>query len=50
MAQSNISWNKLEQPAFRKFLEKYCNRHIPNESTLRRNYLKKCYKNHRKGD
>ncbi|CAH2001029.1 unnamed protein product [Acanthoscelides obtectus] len=50
MAQSNIAWNKLEQPAFRKFFEKYCNRHIPNESTLRKNYLKKCYQNHRKGD
>ncbi|CAH1983628.1 unnamed protein product [Acanthoscelides obtectus] len=43
MAQSNIPWNKLEQPTFRKFLEKYCSRHIPNESTLRKNYLKKCY-------
>ncbi|CAH1979427.1 unnamed protein product [Acanthoscelides obtectus] len=37
-AQSNIPRNKLEQPAFGKFLEKYCNRHIPNESTLRKNY------------
>ncbi|CAH2012208.1 unnamed protein product [Acanthoscelides obtectus] len=50
MVQSNIPWNNLEQPAFRKFLEKYCNRHIPNESTLRNNYLKKFYQNHRKGD
>ncbi|CAH2000134.1 unnamed protein product [Acanthoscelides obtectus] len=41
MAQSNIPWNKLEQPAFRKVLEKYCNRHIPNESILRKSYLKK---------
>ncbi|CAH1984161.1 unnamed protein product [Acanthoscelides obtectus] len=46
----HIPGNKLEQPAFRKFLEKYCNRHIPNESTLRKNYLKKCYQHHRKGD
>lgn len=43
MAQSNIPWHKLEQPSFRAFLEKYCNRHIPNESTLRKNYLNKCY-------
>lgn len=43
MVQSNIPWNKLENPAFREFLEKYCKRHIPNESTLRKNYLGKCY-------
>lgn len=46
MAQSNIPWNKLEQPAFRAFLEKYCNRHIPSESTLRKNYLQNCYQAH----
>ncbi|CAH1986461.1 unnamed protein product [Acanthoscelides obtectus] len=46
----NQTYHKLEQPAYRKFLEKYCNRHIPNESTLRKNYLKNRYQNHRKGD
>ena len=45
MAESNIPWKKLEQPSFRGFLEN-CNRHIPNESTLRKNYLIKCYQEH----
>jgi len=35
---ANISWNKLQVPLFQEFLEKYTGRHIPDESTLRRNY------------
>ncbi|CAH1365042.1 unnamed protein product, partial [Tenebrio molitor] len=32
-----------ENPKFNSFLEKYCKRKIPNESSLRKNYLNKCY-------
>lgn len=41
---SNIPWNKLNNPSFRAFLEKYCvNQNIPDESTMRKNYLDKIY-------
>jgi len=40
---ANIPWNKLQEPLFREFLEKYTGRYIPDESTLRRNYLEPCY-------
>ena len=41
---SNIPWNKLNNPALRSFLEKYCiNQKIPDESTLRKNYLPPLY-------
>ncbi|PSN40041.1 hypothetical protein C0J52_22487 [Blattella germanica] len=41
---SSIPWNKLNNPAFRSFLEKYCiNQKIPDESTLRKNYLPPLY-------
>ncbi|XP_068898406.1 uncharacterized protein [Tenebrio molitor] len=41
---ANIPWHKLQNPAFQNFLTKYCGRKIPDESTLRKNYLPKCYK------
>jgi alpha-L-arabinofuranosidase len=40
---ANIPWTKIENPKFNSFLEKYCKRKIPNESSLRKNYLNKCY-------
>ncbi|KAE9534007.1 hypothetical protein AGLY_008743 [Aphis glycines] len=42
---SNIPWNKLQIPEFKNFLEKYTGKHIPDESTLRKNYLGPCYDN-----
>lgn len=42
---SNIPWNKLQIPEFKNFLEKYTGKHIPDESTLRKNYLGPCYEN-----
>ncbi|PSN38272.1 hypothetical protein C0J52_16895 [Blattella germanica] len=43
MIAENIPWNKLQVPEYRSFLEKYCNTIIPDESTLRKNYLEECY-------
>lgn len=43
MVNSNIPWNKLNDPSFREFLEKYCNHQIPSESTLRKKTLSKIY-------
>ena len=44
MVCSNISWNKLNNSSFRGFLQKYClNQCIPDESTLRKNYLDVVY-------
>lgn len=41
---SNIPWNKLNNPALRSFLEKYCvNQNIPDESNLRKKYLHSLY-------
>lgn len=40
---ANIPLFKLQNPSLRAFLEKYTKRHIPDESTLRKNYVKKCY-------
>lgn len=43
---AGIPWNKLECEEFRNFLNQYCiNQNIPNESTLRKNYLGICYDN-----
>ena len=39
MIQSNIPLKKLEKGPLQEFLEKHCNRHIPVESTLRKNYV-----------
>ncbi|KAL4119421.1 hypothetical protein QTP88_012230 [Uroleucon formosanum] len=41
----NIPWNKLQIPEFKNFLEKYTGKHIPDESTPRKNYLGPCYNN-----
>lgn len=39
----NISWKTLNNDIFKSFLKKYCKRNISDESTLRKNYLEKCY-------
>jgi hypothetical protein len=39
MISSNIPLKKLDNGEFKCFLEKYCSRHIPSESTLRKNYV-----------
>jgi hypothetical protein len=44
MIKSNIALNKLQNKFFKSFLEKYSNRHIPDESTLRKNYVNSIYK------
>ena len=43
MVCDNIPWNKLCNPSFRGFLEKYCSRPIPSESTVRKDYLNHVY-------
>jgi len=43
MVAANIPWNKLEIPKFKSFLEKYMNRQIPSESTIRKGYLHGTY-------
>lgn len=40
---ANIKWHKLKYPTFIEFLKKYCGHKIPEESTLQKNYLPKCY-------
>lgn len=40
---SNIPLFKLSQPSFRSFLEKYTNKIIPDQSTLRKKYVNECY-------
>lgn len=39
MVAANIPWFKLENPAVKEVLEKYMSRKLPDESTLRKNYL-----------
>jgi hypothetical protein len=41
---ANISLHKLQNPVLKGFLSKYTDRHIPDESTLRKNYIPGCYK------
>ena len=43
MVKANIPWRKLDNVYFRNFLQKYTNKIIPNESTLRKNYLSAIY-------
>jgi hypothetical protein len=43
MIAANIPWYKLQVPKFKYFLKKYTNKHIPDESTLRKNYLQHSY-------
>lgn len=40
---ANIPWSKLEHPKFRVFLEERLAVSIPNESSLRKNYMPQCY-------
>lgn len=42
---ANIPFNAVENSQFKSFLEKYCHRSIPSESTLRKNYLDTLYEN-----
>lgn len=43
MIAANIPFRTIENEAFRKFLEKYCNRSVPSESTIRKNYVQQSY-------
>ena len=40
---ADIPISKVNEPQLKKFLTKYSNIDTPDESTLRRNYLPKCY-------
>ena len=43
LVSANIPLKKLDNPAFKSFLQKYTSNHIPDESTLRKNYLAGLY-------
>lgn len=43
MVECNIPLKKLNNESFLRFLEKYTSHPVPNESTLRKNYLQGCY-------
>ena len=43
LVSANIPFEKLNNTKFRHFLEKYTGHVIPDESTLRKNYLQECY-------
>ena len=43
MSKANIPLNKLTNQYFKIFLEKHCKRQIPDESTLRKNYVTVVY-------
>jgi len=43
LISSNIPFHKIQNKAFKSFSEKYTNKHIPDENTLRKNYLNHCY-------
>ena len=42
---ANIPLNKLNNPSFRRFLNKYSQRLIPDESTIRKHYVQTTYNN-----
>ena len=42
--EANIPWNKLKHPRVRSFLEENLAISLPDESTVRKNYLIDCYK------
>lgn len=42
---ASIPLYKLNQPTFHQFLEKYTNKNIPDESTIRKNYVCQMYEN-----
>jgi hypothetical protein len=43
LVATNIPFNKLQSTPFKNFLQKYVSQNIPDESTLRKNYLKLCF-------
>ena len=43
MSATNIPWNKVQVSEYHSFLKKYCNKSIPDESRLRKNFLNECY-------
>jgi hypothetical protein len=43
LISANIPMNKVSNKQFINFMEKYTNRNIPIEPTLRKNYLSSCY-------
>ena len=44
MVSANISFKKLNNKVFKEFIFKYIKKPIPDESTIRKNYLDVCYK------
>jgi hypothetical protein len=40
---ADIPWYKLQVLKFRSFFEMHYKRQVPDESTLRKNYLHACY-------
>jgi hypothetical protein len=40
---ANRPLSKLQNPVLKRFLQKYTNRPVPDESTLRKNYVPNCY-------
>lgn len=42
MLSANIPFNKFKNKLFRNFLEKHIAKKIPDESTLRKNYVDEC--------
>jgi hypothetical protein len=44
MVSSKIPLTKLNNTTFKSFLQKYTGRHIPAESTIRKNYVDLVYK------
>ena len=48
LISANIPWVKLNNEKLKSFLNKYTQQHIPDESTLRKNYLPQCYAKVRK--
>ncbi|KAJ4450081.1 hypothetical protein ANN_01488 [Periplaneta americana] len=43
MVGANIPFHKVENVFFKNFIEKYTEKQLPSESTLRKNYLPDCY-------
>jgi hypothetical protein len=43
LISANIPLNKVSNKQFINFMEKYTNRSVPTESTLRKNHLSSCY-------
>lgn len=40
---SNIPLSKLKNPTLKRFLEQYTSQRVPDESTIRKNYVERCY-------